>query len=84
MKDFSMRFVFDRKKETGFRDKEKTKGKKYKETRLLQIEVRQDGSDKRAYVSTDIRIRPDQFSDKMGFSCRNDDNAKSITGKVRD
>jgi len=84
MKDFSMRFVFDRKNETGFRDKEKIKGKKYKESGLLQIEVRQDGSDKRAWVSTDIRIRPDQFSDKMGFTCKNDDNAKSITGKARE
>lgn len=75
-----MRFLFDKKNETGFRDKKKVKGKEYKETGLLQIEVRQDGTDKRVLVSTGIRIRPDQFSDKMGFTCRNDDNAKAITG----
>lgn len=79
-----MRFLFDKKNETGFRDKEKKKGKKYKETGLLQIEVRQDGTDKRVLISTGIRIRPDQFSDKMGFTCKNDDNAKSITGKARE
>lgn len=84
MKNFTMRFLFDKKNETGFRDKKKVKGKEYKETGLLQIEVRQDGTDKRVLVSTGIRIRPDQFSDKMGFTCRNDDNAKAITGKARE
>lgn len=83
MKDFSMRYIFDRKNETGYRDKHK-KNKKYKEKGLLQIEVREDGTDKRAYVSTNIKLRPDQFSDKMGFTCRNDDNAKAITGKARE
>ncbi|GAB6121072.1 site-specific integrase [Dysgonomonas termitidis] len=88
MKDYTMRFIFDRKNETGFRDNEK-KGKsekhpkrKLKETGLLQIEVRKDGTDKRVYISTNLRIKPEQFSDKNGFTCKNNDNAKSITGKA--
>ena len=56
MKDYSMRFIFDRKNETGFKGRKQ--GKKYKETGLLQIEVRRDGTDKRVYVSTNIHIRP--------------------------
>lgn len=81
MKDYTMRFVFDRKNETGH--KKKVKGKEYKETGLLQIEVKRDGTDKRVYVSSNIRIRPDQFSSKNGFTCKNHDNAKSITGKAQ-
>lgn len=88
MRDYSIRFVYDRKNETGYKDKEKnkskTKGKKYKEQGLLQIEVRKEGTDKRVYISTGIKIRPDQYSDKNGFTCRNHDNAKSITGKAHD
>lgn len=90
MKDYTIRFVYDRKNETGFRDKDKKKpkdsrvAKKYKEDGLLQIEVKKDGTDKRVYVSTNIRIRPDQFDSKMGFTCKNHTNAKGITGKARD
>ena len=82
MKNFSMRFVFDRKNETGH--KKRLKGKEYKETGLLQIEVRQDGTDKRVYISTNIHIRLDQFDTKNGFTCKKHDNAKSITGKAHD
>lgn len=82
MKDYSIRFVFDRKNETGHKKKEK--GKEYKEAGLLQIEVRQDGTDKRAYISTNIHIRPDQFDSKNGFTCKKHDNAKGITGKAHD
>lgn len=77
-----------KKNETGYKNKEKnkskTKGRKYKEQGLLQIEVRKEGTDKRACISTRIKIRPDQYSDKNGFTCRNHDNAKSITGRAQD
>lgn len=80
MKDATLRFVFDRKNETGF--KKKLKDKKYKDFGLLQIEIRKDGTDKRVYISTSIKIKPEQFSDKNGFTCKNHDNAKAITGKA--
>lgn len=82
MLDYTIRFVFDRKNETGHKKKEK--GKKYKETGLLQLEVRKDGTDKRVYISTHIRIRPDQFDSTNGFTCRKHENSKSITGKAKD
>lgn len=82
MLDYTIRFVFDRKNETGHKKKEK--GKKYKETGLLQLEVRKDGTDKRVYISTHIRIRPDQFDSSNGFTCKKHENAKSITGKAKD
>lgn len=85
MLDYSMRFVYDRKNETGHKDKDKSKKKKdYKETGLLQIEVRKDGTDKRVFISTNIRIKPDQFSEKNGFTCRNHDSAKTLTGKAQE
>lgn len=76
-----MRFVFDRKNETGYKKKEK--GKKYKETGLLQIEVRIEGTSKRTFISTGIKLKPNQFSDKGGFTCLNDSNAKIITSKAQ-
>jgi hypothetical protein len=82
MKDFTVRFVFDCKNESGFKGKKK--GVKYKEDGLLQIEVKKDGTDKRVYVSTNIRIRSDQYDSKMGFTCKNHPNAKGVTGKARD
>lgn len=80
MDNATLRFVYDRINETGH--KKKIKGKKYKETGLLQIEIRQEGTDKRIYISSGVRIKPDQYSDKNGFTCKNHDNAKAITGKA--
>lgn len=80
MIDYTMRFVFDRKNETGYKKKEK--GKTYKEFGLLQIEVKKDNTTQRAYVSANVKIKPDQYSDKNGFTCKNHDNAKIITGKA--
>ena len=85
MRDYTMRFVFDRKNETDYRDKlngKPKKGKDYKAIGLLQIEVKKDKTTKRVFVSTHVRIKPEQFSDKNGFTCRNHDNAKGITGKA--
>lgn len=80
MDNYSIRFVYDRKNETGVRGK--VKGRTYKEKGLLQIEVRKEGTYKRAYVSTNIHITPEQFDDKNGFTCKKHDNAKAITGKA--
>lgn len=77
-----MRFVYDRKNETGHKKKEK--GKKYKEIGLLQVEVRKDGTDKRSFISTHIKIKPEQFTDKNGFTCKNHENAKILTTKAHD
>lgn len=80
MKDYTMRFVFDRKNETGYKGKKK--GVIYKEIGLLQIEVKKDNSDKRVWISANVKIRPDQYSDKNGFTCKNSENSKDITGKA--
>ncbi|WP_165045895.1 site-specific integrase [Dysgonomonas sp. ZJ709] len=83
MKDYSMRYIFDRKNETGYRNK--IKGKKYKDLGLIQIEIRKDGTDKRAYVSTNVKVTPDQFAMSDGvLKIKNHDNAKSLSGKIRD
>lgn len=85
MRDFSMRFVYDRINETSYKDQLKgavDKKKNYKDVGLLQIEVRRDGTSAKTYISTRIKIRPDQFSDKNGFTCKNHDNAKFVTGKA--
>lgn len=78
-----MRYIFDRKNETGYRNK--IKGKKYKDLGLIQIEIRKDGTDKRAYVSTNVKVTPDQFAMSDGvLKIKNHDNAKSLSGKIRD
>lgn len=82
MDDLTLRFVYDNKNVTGHRDDEKVPGKTYKDIGLLQIEVRKLGESSRKFISTGIKIRPDQFSDKNGFTCRNHPNASAITGKA--
>lgn len=85
MKDYSIRYVFDRKNETGHKDKVKVKGKKYADTGLVQIEVRKDGTDKRVWISTGVRVTPDQFHVKDGtIKIKNHINEKSLTGKIKD
>lgn len=83
MKDYSIRFVYDRKNETGHAGK--AKGRKYKDVGLLQIEVRKDGTSKRAYVTTGIKVSPDQVSlDNGTLKVKNHDNARSLTAKAKD
>ncbi len=85
MKDYSIRYIFDRKNETGHRDKQKTKGKRYSDTGLIQIEVRKDGTDKRVWISTGVRVTPEQIQIKDGtIKIKNHINEKSLTGKVKD
>lgn len=73
MKDYYIRFVYDRRKEAS-----------HKKDGLLQIEVRKENTDRRAYVTTGIRITPEQFDAKNGFTCRSHPQAKRITGRAHD
>lgn len=82
MKDYTIRFVYDRKNETGHKGRKE--GKEYKRDGLLQIEVRKDNSDKRAWVSTGIRITPEQFDPKNGFTCKAHPQAKRLTGRAHE
>lgn len=82
MDDLTLRFVYDNKNVTGHRDTDKKPGKKYKGVGLLQIEIRRVGTAKRVFITTGIKIRPDQFTDKNGFTCRNHPNATAITAKA--
>ena len=72
MENLSIRYVFDRKHVA-------TESK----TGLLQIEVRQNKTSKKVFISTGIRLYKSQFSDKNGFSCKNHPNARLITAKGR-
>lgn len=50
----------------------------------LYIEVRICRTNKATLINTGIKLYDNQFSDKMGFTCRNHDRAKFITQKARD
>lgn len=73
MKNISVRFLFDRKKEAS-----KTK------QGLLQIEVREMGTNKCILISTGIKLYANQFSEKMGFTCKNHDLADALTKQAND
>ena len=73
MDSLSLRFIFDRKNEI------KNKGK---ETGLLHIEVRQNKTINRIFISTGIRLKPSEFTPKNGFTCKNHPNASAITAKA--
>lgn len=73
MDSLSLRFIFDRKNEI------KNKGK---ETGLLHIEVRQNKTINRIFISTGIRLKPSEFTSKNGFTCKNHPNASAITAKA--
>lgn len=68
MNNISIRFKFDKKKEAS-----KTK------TGLLQIEVRELGTKNTVLLSTGIRLYKNQFSQQMGFTCKNHNLADAIT-----
>lgn len=46
---------------------------------LLQIEVREKGINKCILISTGIKLYKNQYSDKMGFTCKNHPLAEAIT-----
>lgn len=68
MDKIAIRFLFDKEKKSS-----KTK------QGLLQIEVRELGTNKCVLLSTGIKLYRNQFSEKMGFTCKNHDIADSIT-----
>lgn len=71
MDDVVIRFVFDKKKQAT----ERRQG-------VLSIEARQLGTDRRVYISTGIKLYPNQFSPAGGFTCRNHPNAALLTSKA--
>lgn len=73
MKNFQMRYVFDRLNQVNDTDK----------TGLLQVEVRIIGTNKKKLVSTGIRLLKNQFSDKNGFTCKSHPNASRMMGNAR-
>lgn len=81
MDNYTIRFIYDRKNETTFKDGKK-KGVEYKETALVQIEVRQDKTSKRAFVSTHVKVRPDQIQLDNPFKIKNHELEKSLTRKA--
>ena len=51
---------------------------------LLQIEVREKGLNKCILISTGIKLYKNQYSDKMGFTCKNHPLAEAITKQAHD
>lgn len=68
MNNIAIRFRFDK-------ENKATKTK----TGLLQIEVRELGTRECVLLSTGIKLYVNQFSDKMGFTCKNHNLADAIT-----
>lgn len=81
MENYTIRFIYDRKNETTFKDGKK-RGKEYKEEALVQVEVRQDKTSKRAFVSTHVRVRPDQIQLDNPFKIKNHEKEKVLTRKA--
>lgn len=73
MNNISIRFRFDKRNEAS-----KTK------QGLLHIEVREIGTNDCVLIQTGIRLYKNQFSDKMGFTCKNHDLADAITKQAND
>lgn len=51
---------------------------------LLQIEVREKGLNKCILISTGIKLYKNQYSDKMGFTCKNHPLAEAINKQAHD
>lgn len=73
MDRISVRYVFDRKKESNNSTK----------LGLLQVEVRIIGTSKKVFISTGLKLYKNQFSKKDGFTCKNHPNENSITTSGR-
>lgn len=73
MNNISIRFRFDKRNEAS-----KTK------QGLLHIEVREIGTNDCVLIQTGIRLYKNQFTDKMGFTCKNHDLADAITKQAHD
>jgi site-specific recombinase XerD len=72
MDNLSLRFVYDRRNEIA----------KGKSAAPLHIEVRQNKTINRIFINTYIKLKPSEYSDKNGFTCKNHPNATAITAKA--
>jgi hypothetical protein len=74
MNNAIIRYVFDRKKQADNSMK----------TGLLQIEIRQKGTNKCVYISTGVHLYKNQYSDTNGFVDKPKDNPTTKTlGKIK-
>lgn len=72
MNNSVLRYVFDRLKQSS-----------NSVNALLQIEVREIGSNRKVLLSTGQYLFKEQFSPKNGFTCVKHDKAAMVTGKAR-
>lgn len=72
MLNIKLRFVFDRKNEATLTKQG-----------LLQIEAKLVGRPDRVFITTGIKLYKNQFSDKMGFTCKNHNQADAVTRKAK-
>ena len=72
MKNLAFRFVYDK-------NKRATESK----PQPLYIEVRLMGTNQAVYLNTGIKLYPNQFSDKNGFTCKNHDRASLVTVRAK-
>lgn len=49
----------------------------------LYVEVRLNGTNKAVYISTGIKLYPDQFTARNGFTCKNHNRSPFITREAR-
>src|SRR5674476_797074 len=72
MENTALRYVYDRKKQATS-----------SVNALLQIEVREIGSNRKVLLSTGQYLFKEQFSPKNGFTCVKHDKSAMVTGKAR-
>lgn len=72
MDNLSLRFIFDRRNEIA----------KGKDIASLHVEVRVNKTVNRIFIPTGIKLKPTEFSNKNGFTCKNHPNALAITAKA--
>lgn len=73
MERFSVRIVFDRKKETVNNPKKDA---------LVHIEVLEKNTKRKIYISTDVRLFANQYSNEGGFSIKKHPNAIILKSKI--
>lgn len=84
MENFSIRYIYDRKNETYYKDGKPLKDKEYKEDALLQLEIRVERTSKRVFISTGVKLRPDQIQFKDArVIVKNHDLAKGLSVKIK-
>jgi site-specific recombinase XerD len=72
MDNITLRYVYDRKKKASSSNPQP-----------LYIEVRINGTNTTTLVNTNIKLYPNQFDKKNGFTCKNHDRSALITRKAQ-